>query len=128
MASPYTRRITHQMPATAAGSDTEIVLCEAPVTGTFAVYFTPVTVLTGANTDSRTLQAFNGGSGAGTKAAEKAFTSGVNAAALTKTVVTATATNTCTKGDIITFKSLHVGSTGLAQPLGLVTIEFTPSV
>lgn len=126
----YTRRITSRVTAVAAGADQEFVVAEAPLTGVYSVYYIPDTVLTGANTDSRTLQAFNrGAAGAGTtKSHEKAYTSGVDAAALDKntvTVVTAGTTNVCTKDDVITFKSLHVGSTGLAMPPGLVVVEFT---
>lgn len=121
---------TARIAAVAAGADSEIVAAKAPFAGTWAVTFVPDTVLTGANTDSRTLQAFNkaqDGSGA-VKGAERAFVSGQNIAAFDEGAVTAITTaqaNECAAGDIISFKSLHVGGTGLASPAGLVVVTFT---
>lgn len=130
--TPFKRRLSQRVIATSAASDAEFNICEAPVTGVFDLYYTPDTVLTGADSDSRTLAGYNRASGAGTtKSHEKAFTNGVNAAVQAKTaitVVTDGTTNACTKGDLIALKSTHVGSSGLAQPAGLVTVEFTAQV
>lgn len=127
---PVVVRSTARIAAVAAGSDSEIAVGEAPFDCTVAVSFVPDTTLTGANTDSRTLQAFNkGAAGAGTtKIAEKAYTSGVNITAFDEDVVTASAVanaTEATQGDVISFKSLHVGGTGLASPAGLVIVEYT---
>lgn len=85
--------------------------------------------ITGANTDSRTIQLFNRGlAGSGTTlVASKAFTSGVNAAADDETDLTlsATAANlVVAEGDVLEFVSLHVGSTGLAGPEFLGEVDF----
>lgn len=127
--APFKRRLSQRVTTVAATADQEFNVAEAPVTGVFDVYFTPDTVLTGADTDSRTLAAYNRASGAGTtKSHEKAFTNGVNAAVQAKTAITVVSdavSNVCTKGDLIALKSTHVGSSGLAMPPGLVTVEFT---
>lgn len=127
---PFGVEKTARIAAVAAGADAEIVLCRAPYAGTVAITFVPDTVLTGANTDSRTLQAFNhlqDGSGS-TKMAERAFVSGQNIPAFDEgavTAITAAQANECAAGDVISFKSLHVGATGLASPAGLVVATFT---
>lgn len=131
--APLTRDFYAVVPATAAGADFEVTVCAAPFTGTVtAVTYIADTAITGADTDSRTLQVFNkGAAGAGTtKAAEKALTLGVNAAAFDETAVTlsGTAANlVVTEGDVLSFKSLHVGSTGLADPGGTVKITLSRS-
>lgn len=115
----------------AAGSDLETKLGEAPFAGTVTrVVYLPASTITGANTDSRTLQLFNRGSdGSGTtKVAELAMISGVNATAdddKAITVITAASANVVAAGDVLEWKSLHVGSTGLADPGGLVIVEIT---
>lgn len=116
-----------------AASDTERNVAVAPFAGTVsAVKYVPDTVLTGANTDSRTLVLVNKGqSGSGsTVVATKAFTSGVNAPADTPTAITlsATAANlVVAANDVLAWQSTHVGSTGLADPGGLVQVEITRS-
>lgn len=129
---PRVERQFQRVPAVAAGSDGDVAVGRAPFIGTVAVYFTPDTVLTGANTESRTLSAKNKGqAGAGTTVvASKAFTLAVDAAAMDETVITASAVSGAidvAEGDIISFVSTHVGATGLAQPIGLVTLVFTKS-
>jgi hypothetical protein len=89
--------------------------------------------ITGANTDSRTVQLFNRGqAGSGTTlVASKAFTSGVNAAADTTTALTLTATAAdllVVAGDILELVSLHVGSTGLAGPEFTGIVDFQPAL
>src|SRR4051812_27409747 len=111
--------------AVAAGSDLESPLGVSKVTGTITrVSYIPVTVLTGANTNSRTLSVLNKGqAGSGTTAtASKAFVSTVNAPALDETALTLSGTAAdldVAAGDVLSFKSLHVG-TGLADPGGIV--------
>lgn len=117
----------------AAAADLETKVAEAPFAGTVtSVSYTPASSVTGANTDSRTLQLFNRGTdGSGTtKVAELALTSGVNATADDEkavTVITASSANVVAQGDILEWKSLHVGGTGLADPGGLVQVEITRS-
>jgi hypothetical protein len=74
-------------PAVAAGSDKESNVVDVEFAGTVTLgLYSPDTVLTGANTDSRTIVLVNKGqAGAGTTiVATKAFTSGVNARPTTR--------------------------------------------
>lgn len=124
------QRQYHRTAATTAGASKEEAAGRFPFPGTVAVSFVPDTVLTGANTDSRTLSAQNkGAAGAGTtEVASKAFTSGVNAPAFDETTITESAVSGAidgAEGDIVSFKSTSVGGTGLAQPAGLVILTFT---
>jgi hypothetical protein len=117
--------------AVAAAADLETKVGEAPFAATVSrVGYVPATTITGANTDSRTLQLFNRGQdGLGTvKVAELAMVSGVNAPADDEkaiTVITAASANVVAAGDVLEWKSLHVGATGLADPGGLAIVEFT---
>jgi hypothetical protein len=124
--------------AVAAGSDLETPVCVAPFAGTVtAVNYIARSTLTGANTDSRTLTLYNrGAAGSGTaKVAEKAFVSGTNATGLAETAITLDTTDATSDGvyenrvvaagDVLSFKSLHVGSTGLADPGGTVHIQIS---
>lgn len=127
--APLKRTLQTNVAAVAAASDLETKVGEAPFAGSVtAVSYTPAASITGANTESRTLQLFNRGTdGSGTvKVAELAMVSGVNAAAddeRTVTVITAANADDFVEGDILEWKSLHVGSTGLADPGGLVQCE-----
>lgn len=113
---------------TAAAADFEVALFTAPYAGTVtSVNYIADTAITGANTESRTAQVINKGqAGTGTTViASKAFTSGVNAAAFDATALTLSSTAAdlvLVAGDVVAFKSLHVGSTGLADPGGTVEI------
>lgn len=117
--------------AVAAASDLETKVGECPYAGTVSsVSYVPAATITGANTDSRTLQLFNRGTdGSGTtKVAELAMVSGVDAAADDEkaiTIITASDADEVAEGDILEWKSLHVGSTGLADPGGLVIVEIS---
>jgi hypothetical protein len=130
---PLTRTFEAVIPATAAGADFEIVICKAPFAGTLsAASYTPDTDITGANTDSRTIQVINkAADGNGTTVmASKAYTLGVNATDFNEETLTLSATAAdlvVAAGDIIVGKSLHVGSTGLADPGGTFIIELTRS-
>jgi hypothetical protein len=131
--APLVRNYKATVAAVAAGSDKETNVVDVEFAGTVsAVTYVPDTVLTGANTDSRTLVLVNKGqSGAGTTiVATKAFTSGVNAAADDETAITlsGTAANlVVAAGDILAWQSNHVGSTGLADPGGMVVVGITRS-
>lgn len=129
--APLVKTIQANVAAVAAGSDLETKIGEAPFAGSITrVAYLPASAITGANTESRTLQVFNRGTdGAGTaKAAELAMVSGVNAAAdddKAITVITAANADDVVDGAVIEWKSLHVGATGLADPGGLVIVEIT---
>lgn len=118
--------------AAAVAVDTQTVVCEAPYAGTVdRVGYIPVSLVTGANTNSRTLTVTNRGqAGSGsTNVATLALVSGVNAAADAEKAVTLNATPAnlvVAAGDVISFESTHVG-TGIADPGGEVLVEFTRS-
>lgn len=128
--APDIEYIGAQVAAAAAAADAS-GLTVAPVAGVLtAATAVPLTVLTGANTDSRTIQVINRGqTGAGTTVmASKAFVSGVNAPAEDETAITLSVTASdlvIAAGDVIEIKSLHVGGTGLAGPqfFGRLTIS-----
>lgn len=126
-AAPFTRILESSVIATSAGSDASFIIGVAledeVVT---AVSYIPVTTITGADTNSRTVAVVNkGAAGSGsTSVASLALTSGVNATAFDEKAVTlsGTAANlNVTAGDVLAFTSTHVG-TGLADPGGKVRI------
>lgn len=129
--APLVHTLRANTAAVAAGSDLETKLGEAPFAGTITrVVYVPASTITGANTDSRTLQLFSRGTdGSGTdKLAELAMVSGVNAAAddaKAITIITDDDDDEVAAGAVIEWKSLHVGSTGLADPGGMVIVEIT---
>lgn len=117
--------------AVIAASDLETPVLVAPYAGTVTtVEYIPRTTLTGANTESRTCSLINkGAAGSGTTApALKAFVSAVNATANVPCTITNSSTAAdldIAAGDVLTWKSLHVGSTGLADPGGTVKVVIT---
>jgi hypothetical protein len=131
--APLKKKFSQRVAGVAAGSDLESDVCVAPFAGVVSlVSYVADTALTGANTDSRTLSVKNKGqSGAGTTViASKAFVSATNAAADDETAISLSSTAAdlvVAAGDVLAFVSTHVGSTGLADPGGLVTIEITRS-
>lgn len=114
----------------ATGVTNSTVASKAPFAGTVsAVTYTPLSAVTGANTNTRKLELINRGqAGAGTTViASIQFDSGVNAAAMDEKALTlsATAANlVVVAGDILEWKSSAVG-TGLADPGGLFNVTFT---
>lgn len=129
--SAASAKLSMLVPAVGAAADDTTTIGLAPFTGVVtAVTYVADTTLTGANTESRTLSLLNKGqAGSGTTAiATKAFTSGVNATAFDETAITLSVTAAdlnVTEGDVLAFKSLHVGSTGLADPGGTVFVTIT---
>lgn len=115
----------------AAGSDLTSNICVVPWAGVVsAVKFIAQTTLTGANTDSRTLNLCNkGAAGSGTTlVASKAFVDTVNATATVPTAITLSETAedlVVAAGDVLQWSSIHVGATGLADPGGLVVVTLT---
>ena len=131
--APFSQTIKATVPAVAAGSDADQAIGEAPYAGTVsAASFTPEANITGDNTESRTLTIVNkGADGNGTTvAATLAFTTGVNATDFNEQAFTLSVVEDATdvaEGDILAFVSTHVGSTGLADPGGLVQVTITRS-
>lgn len=129
--APLVHVIERTVPAVGAAADAEVNLGVVPFAGTItAVKYVPDTVLTGANTETRTgLVKNKGQAGAGTTtAASKAFTAGVNAAADTPTSITLSAVSgatTVAANDVLAWQSTHSGSTGLADPGGILHVEIT---
>lgn len=125
-AAPNAQILGIQVAAAAAAADAS-GLAVAPVAGTVtAASLVPLTVLTGANTNSRTVNVFNRGqTGAGTTViASTAFVAGVNAPALDETPLTLSVVagaTTVAAGDVIEVQSLHI-LTGIAGPQALVRL------
>jgi hypothetical protein len=131
------RTLFATIPAAAVGVDTETILGSISAdwapwgVQVLAVRYTPVTVVTGVNTNTRKLEVWNrgpGGAGTGVMAS-KQFDSGVNAPALSDTPITVLAAGVGTPqlpaalpGDTLTARSIHVG-TGIADPGGLVEVD-----
>jgi hypothetical protein len=120
----------HQVPVqpqATAGSNLNTVVAVAPRDGTVSsVAYVPLTVITGANTNTRSVSLVNKGSaGAGsTVIATLQFDSGVNAPAATPKTITLSGTPAnlnVTAGDVLQWQSTAVG-TGIADPGGLVAV------
>ena len=118
------------VPATAAGSDADIVLGTVPVGGVVtSVTYAPVAAITGADTNTRKLTVTNrGDDGDGTtEVASLQFDEGTDAADFVATAITlsGTAANLeVAAGDVLSLASDKVG-TGIADPGGqvVVTVE-----
>jgi hypothetical protein len=136
--APLVREYYAVVPAVSANADAETALFVAPFAGTITeVTYIADTAITGANTESRTLQVFNkGAAGSGTtKVAELAMTQGVDAAAFDEKAITLDTTDAtsdgiyenrvCAADDVLVWKSLHIGSTGLADPGGTVKVKIS---
>ncbi len=94
-----------------------------------AVTYSTVTAITGANTDSRTVNLVNKGqAGAGTTViATLAFVSGVNTTASDEKTITLSSTaadKVVAAGDVLQWQSAAVG-TGIADPGGLVNVTIS---
>lgn len=128
--APLVQKVRADLDGSAAGADASVDV-RAPFAGTVSgVTYIPKAVLTGADTESRTIAVTNKGqAGSGSTAvASKAFTNGVNAPADDETAITlnGTAANlVVAEGDVLEVSSTHVGATGLADPGGTVIVEFT---
>lgn len=128
------RTLTYRAQALAvatAGNDLSTAV-KVTETGTVSsVSYAPVAALSGANTNSRTLNLINKGQdGSGsTVVATLALVSGVNLVAFDEKAITlsvvANATNV-TAGDILQWQSLHVG-TGITDPGGEVEVQVARS-
>lgn len=132
MTDPFIKTLTSPTVATAsANADAGGRFVVAPFAGTVAAArVLPATVVTGANTDSRTIQLINRGAanGGSTVVASRALLSGTNLAAKVETALTLSATPAnlvVAAGDVLEAFSLHVGATGLAGPEFVINVDFT---
>ena len=130
--SPLTVTLSADVAAAATGASESGAYVEAPFAGTVtAASILATAAMSGANTNSRTVQLHNrGAAGAGTTlVASKAFTSGVNLAADDETMLTLSVTAAdliVAEGDLLEFTSLTVGS-GLAAPKFTGQVTFARS-
>lgn len=131
--APYVVTLELQNPGAAATTDLNLVVGEAPFAGTVtAVTFTPDTAITGANTDTRSLNVINAGSdGTGTtEIASIDFVSGTDADAFDETALTLSAVEDATTvaaGDIIKLNSDAIGGSGMVDPGGLLQVTISRS-
>jgi hypothetical protein len=129
--TPLVRVLQSRAPAVAAASDATSNVAEAPFAGTVTeASYTADAAVSGANTETRTISVINRGSaGTGTTVvATLALTSGVDLVSGDEKQLTlsATAANLVVAADdILAFKSTHSGSTGLADPGGLVQVSIS---
>lgn len=129
--APLTRTLSTTLPATAAAADADQTLGEAPFAATVtAVSYTPEANITGNTTETRTLTVVNkGADGNGTTVvATLAYTTGVNATDFNEQAFTLSeveGATTVAAGDILAAASTHGGSTGLADPGGLVQVTLS---
>ena len=130
--APSVRTLEAQVPAVAAGSDASTVVGVAPYAGTVtAVTYVPITTITGADTNTRTVALTNKGqAGAGSTAvASLALASGVNSTGADEKTITlnATAANlVLVAGDVLVWSSTHAAS-GLADTGGMVRVTVSRS-
>lgn len=128
--APLIQTLRFPAAAVAQASDLTSPAGLVPISGSVsAVRYIPTSVLTGADTNSRTCSLYNrGAAGAGsTLVAQKAFVSGTDAPANDATDITlsGTAANLLVAaGDVLDWESLHIAS-GLADPGGIVEIDIT---
>ena len=131
--APLTRTYSVIIPGAAANADFVATICAAEFAGTLTeAFYIADTAITGADTESRTLNILNqgtdGATGTAVTMATKAFVSGTNAAQYHRTdlALSGTAANLDVEvGDVLTVQSLHVGTTGLADPGGTVFVTLS---
>lgn len=131
--APLVETLEATVPAVGATADGDQSIGEAPFDGTVTgVSYTPEANITGANTETRTFTLVNKGSdGNGTTVvATLAMTNGVNATDFNESTMTLSVVADATdvsQGDILAFVSTHSGSSGLADPGGLVQVGISRS-
>ena len=130
--SPFVRTEKVATAGAAAAADESVQVMECPYDLTVtSVTYTPEADINTTDTESRTYTLYNRGSdGNGTtKIAELALVAAVadfvNDDEREITLSGTAANLDCAEGDILEWVSLHVGSTGLADPGGLVQVSFT---
>lgn len=129
--APLVQKFEAELPASATGVTSSAVI-RAPFDGTVTgVTYSPVSTITGAATNNRTISVVNRGqAGAGsTVVATLTFNSGVNATGFDETTITlsGTAANlVVASGDILEVRSAFNG-TGIADPGGTAFVEISRS-
>lgn len=119
-------------PQATAGSNLNTNVARVDSAGTVtSVTYAPVTAITGANTNTRSVSLVNmGQTGVGTTVvATIQYNSGINAAASDENAVTLSATPAnlvVAAGDILQWRSTAV-LTGIADPGGLVMVTIAPN-
>lgn len=128
MTSPFGGGHTRGVaPVATAGNSLNTTVLVVPRDGTVtSVTYTPPSAVTGANTNTRSVNLVNKGqAGAGNVViATLQFNSGVDAAASVPRTITLSGTPgnlTVTAGDVLQWQSTAVG-TGITDPGGLVTV------
>lgn len=129
--APYQQTVNVPVPAMAtAASDENSFVARAPFNGTVdAVRFTADAAITGVNTNTRAFQLINKGqAGAGsTVIATLQMNAGVNAVAGDELTIPVTPANAAVvAGDILAWFSDAI-LTGIADPGGMVSIDFSRS-
>ena len=131
MTAPFGRSAQAAVqPVATAGNDLNTNIHVVQSAGTVsAVTYSPVTAVTGANTNTRSVTLVNKGQdGTGTTAiATLQFNSGVNAAAADEKTITLSSTasdKVVAAGDVLQWQSTHIG-TGIADPGGLVNVTIS---
>lgn len=126
--NPYTQTFyANVQPVATVGNSLLTIVGKAPFPGRVtSVKYTPGAAQAGANTNSRTLNLYNRGTGAGsTVIATLPLVSGTNLTDNVETAIPVTAANAnVASGDILEWESLAVG-TGIADPGGMVEIIIT---
>lgn len=130
--APAVKTLHLDNPALGATSDATVPVEAAPFAGTVTgVTYIPTAAITGAATNTRTLEVVNKGqAGTGTNVvATLALVSGVNPAADKAAALTLSGTASklvVAEGDVLAFASTH-GGTGIADPGGTVSITVSRS-
>lgn len=131
MTAPFSSGLTRNaQPISTAGNDGNVFVGIVGRAATVSsVTFTPLTTITGAATNNRTVSLVNlGQNGAGnTVVATLNFGNGTNApAGIPKAIpVSGTPANLqVASGDVLQWQSVHVG-TGIADPGGLVSVSLS---
>jgi hypothetical protein len=133
MTAPFGKVMQNPVaPEATAGNSrvTNVIRVDSAGTVT-AVTYAPVTAITGANTNTRSVSLVNmGQTGVGTAVvATIQYNSGVNAASSDENTVTLSGTPAnlvVAAGDILQWRSTAVG-TGIADPGGLVAVTISPN-
>lgn len=131
--APYSVELSASTEAIAAASDGAVIVGRAAFAGVVtAVTYTPEANITGNDTESRTFTLVNKGTdGNGTTiVATLAMVTGVGGLDFDEKTITlsATAANlVVADGQILAWTSVHVGSTGLADPGGRVKVTISRS-
>ena len=133
MTAPFGKVMQNPVaPQATAGSNLNTNVARVDSAGTVtSVTYAPVTAITGANTNTRSVSLVNmGQAGAGTTViATIQYNSGINAAASDENAVTLSATPAnlvVAAGDILQWRSTAV-LTGIADPGGLVMVTIAPN-